>query len=77
MLRRNMEAVLVRIGCLLSITGLSQQDLELLVPHITKPTVEQKGKNVVLKLPRVDMAAEDIGSLPKMSLQLLKRHPTH
>ncbi len=41
MLRRDVEAVLIRIGRFLTVAGFGQKSLELLVPNVAEAPVEE------------------------------------
>ena len=76
-LRWDMEAVLVRIGRVLPVSGLGQQNLEFLVPHVAEAPVEQQGEDVVFELPRIDVAAQDVRRLPEVPFKFRLRKRSH
>ena len=55
------------------ITGNTQRDgiLNLLVEPVGEPLQEQDGEDVVLVVGRIDLAAQDVGSLLQLGLKLL------
>ena len=73
MFGRNVEAVLVRVGGFLAVARLGEEPLELLVPHITEPLIEQQAEDVLLVVPGIDSAAKDVRSPPELSFQFLLR----
>ena len=77
MLERHVEAVLLGIGGFSLVAGLLEELLELLVPHVTQPFVEQQPENILFVVPGIDGASQDVGCLPKMPFEFRLRKFRH
>lgn len=71
MLRGDMETVFVRVSGLVPIASFSEELFILLVPHVAEPLIKQEAEDVLLVVPGIDRATEDVGSLPQVTFEAL------
>ena len=70
---QRVAADLTSVGCFVAVAGLGEEHLEFLIPNVAEAFIEKQPEDLLLVIPGIYGASQDVRRLPKMPFKFRLR----